>query len=64
MANAPEGPVVKCPSCGAPVCWAPASAFRPFCSGRCRDQDWLAWATESYRVVGDGAAPDDCGERG
>ena len=27
---------VDCPTCGAPVEWTAASAFRPFCSDRCK----------------------------
>ena len=27
---------VDCPTCGTAVEWAPASAFRPFCSDRCK----------------------------
>ena len=42
--------VVSCPRCGKPVEWKAASAYRPFCSERCRLIDLGAWATESYRV--------------
>jgi endogenous inhibitor of DNA gyrase (YacG/DUF329 family) len=42
--------VVRCPQCGAPVEWTAASAFRPFCSERCRNVDLGAWASEAYRV--------------
>ncbi len=42
--------VVKCPTCSKPVEWRPESAFRPFCSARCRQIDIGAWATESYRI--------------
>ncbi len=42
---------VICPRCGAPVPWVPASAFRPFCSERCKSVDLGAWATERYRVA-------------
>lgn len=38
-----------CPLCRKPVDWN-QSAFRPFCSERCRTQDLGAWSTESYRV--------------
>jgi uncharacterized protein len=41
---------VACPQCGKPVEWGPQSAFRPFCSERCKLIDLGAWATESYRV--------------
>lgn len=42
--------VVKCPNCGKPVPWQPESAWRPFCSARCRQIDLGAWASEAYRV--------------
>jgi endogenous inhibitor of DNA gyrase (YacG/DUF329 family) len=42
--------VVNCPTCGKPVPWVPESAFRPFCSERCRNIDLGAWAAEEYRV--------------
>jgi endogenous inhibitor of DNA gyrase (YacG/DUF329 family) len=41
---------VKCPQCGAPVEWSPASRWRPFCSQRCKMIDLGAWASESYRI--------------
>lgn len=47
----PEEPrVVNCPSCGKPVPWRPDSAWRPFCSKRCKLIDLGAWASERYRV--------------
>lgn len=49
---------VKCPQCGTPVKWEPASKYRPFCSQRCRQLDLGAWASEEYRVAAD-APPDD-----
>jgi endogenous inhibitor of DNA gyrase (YacG/DUF329 family) len=42
--------IVACPSCGKPVAWTVANAFRPFCSERCRLIDLGAWAAERYRV--------------
>jgi endogenous inhibitor of DNA gyrase (YacG/DUF329 family) len=49
--------IVKCPQCGVPVEWTPASKYRPFCSERCRTLDLGAWAAEAYRVPA--AEPDD-----
>ena len=43
---------VACPGCGAPVRWEALSAFRPFCSARCKEADIGAWASERYRVAG------------
>jgi endogenous inhibitor of DNA gyrase (YacG/DUF329 family) len=54
--DAPAGLTVKCPICGAPVAWGPASPERPFCSARCRQADLGAWASDAYRVPG--AEPD------
>lgn len=42
--------IVNCPTCGKPVPWVEQSAFRPFCSERCRQIDLGAWAAEEYRV--------------
>lgn len=42
--------LVKCPTCQKPVRWEAASAFRPFCSDRCRLIDLGAWASESYSI--------------
>lgn len=41
---------VACPRCGNQVAWEPRSAYRPFCSERCKLFDLGAWATEQYRV--------------
>jgi len=36
-----------------------ASAFRPFCSERCRNIDLGAWAAEEYRVPEQEQPPSD-----
>lgn len=41
---------VRCPACGGPSLYAPANAFRPFCSQRCKLQDLGAWASEQFRM--------------
>ncbi|MCB1960802.1 MAG: DNA gyrase inhibitor YacG [Rhodocyclaceae bacterium] len=51
---------VKCPTCGQTVAWRPESAWRPFCSQRCRQIDLGAWASESYRIPA--AMPPEPGE--
>lgn len=58
MSTADEIRTVKCPNCGKPVQWRPESRFRPFCSARCRQIDFGAWASESYRVP---TSPPDSG---
>jgi uncharacterized protein len=49
---------VKCPTCGRSIEWSDQSAFRPFCSERCRLIDLGAWLTEKHAIPGDEAAPD------
>ncbi len=41
---------VQCPTCRVDVIWHAASAFRPFCSDRCRLIDLGEWASESRRI--------------
>ncbi len=45
--------VVKCPGCGADVEWSEASLYRPFCSARCKNKDFIGWANEEKRIGGD-----------
>jgi len=48
---APRNPrIVTCPTCGGDSVYAPENPFRPFCSERCKNVDFGAWASESYRV--------------
>lgn len=46
-------PVVPCPHCGKPVPWTTTSAYRPFCSARCKLIDLGAWASETHRIPGE-----------
>ena len=47
----PETPTrVACPTCGKSVEWTRESAWRPFCSERCKLVDLGGWASEKYRV--------------
>jgi hypothetical protein len=50
--------VVKCPVCQQPVEWTDASPWRPFCSRRCKDSDFCAWAHEEHVIGGDDEGPD------
>ena len=49
---------VACPTCGARVPWTPEAKYRPFCSERCKNMDFGAWASENFRVASE-APPDD-----
>lgn len=42
--------LVTCPQCKGDSVYAPTNAYRPFCSRRCKDIDFGAWADESFRV--------------
>ena len=59
---------VKCPTCRRPVEWTPESAYRPFCSERCRLIDLGAWFDEKHRIpdespgVTDESIPDSAEE--
>jgi len=41
---------VSCPQCQAEVVWQKESAFRPFCSERCRLIDLGDWAEENHKI--------------
>jgi len=41
---------VTCPTCQTAVIWGPQSAYRPFCSDRCRLIDLGEWASETRRI--------------
>jgi len=42
--------VVRCPGCGGDSIYAPTNPARPFCSERCKNMDFGAWASESFRM--------------
>ena len=45
--------VIRCPACGGPSLYAGTNEFRPFCSARCKNNDFGAWASERYAVDAD-----------
>jgi endogenous inhibitor of DNA gyrase (YacG/DUF329 family) len=51
--------MVKCPTCRRPVEWSAESAYRPFCSDRCRLIDLGAWFSEQHKIPDDSDAPPD-----
>lgn len=59
-ANVPER-IVRCPGCGGDSVYASTNPYRPFCSQRCKNADFGAWASEGYRVESQSPsdAPDD-----
>ena len=42
--------IVTCPGCRGPSVYSPDNPYRPFCSQRCKNHDFGAWASEGYRV--------------
>ena len=50
--------IVNCPACGGPSVYAPSNLFRPFCSARCKNVDFGAWASEDFRLPAD-LTPDE-----
>jgi endogenous inhibitor of DNA gyrase (YacG/DUF329 family) len=50
--------IVACPQCGGESIFASSNVYRPFCSERCKNIDFGAWANESFRMEAD-ASPDD-----
>jgi endogenous inhibitor of DNA gyrase (YacG/DUF329 family) len=39
--------------------WSEASAYRPFCSDRCRLIDLGAWISESHKIPDEGATGEE-----
>lgn len=60
---APSGPTVNCPSCGQKTVYAPSNPYRPFCSQRCKNVDFGAWASEQFRVEAVEPPDDEDGSR-
>jgi len=50
--------IVRCPGCGGDSVYTPTNLYRPFCSARCKNSDFGAWASENYRVAARNV-PDD-----
>ncbi len=42
--------IVPCPACGGESVYSANNPFRPFCSERCKNIDFGAWASEAFRV--------------
>lgn len=56
--NTADERIVPCPYCAGDSVFSPRNAFRPFCSERCKNMDFGAWASESFRVPTE-AGPQD-----
>jgi len=45
--------VIRCPGCGGASVYSPDNLFRPFCSARCKNNDFGAWASAAFAVPTD-----------
>lgn len=50
--TSPPVRLVRCPSCRKSVRYDQVNPYRPFCSIRCKNEDIVGWAEESYRIAG------------
>jgi endogenous inhibitor of DNA gyrase (YacG/DUF329 family) len=61
----PTSRVVRCPTCRKSARYDATNIYRPFCSARCKNEDIIGWAEESFRIAeestdeegGESAAP-------
>jgi endogenous inhibitor of DNA gyrase (YacG/DUF329 family) len=44
---------IACPQCGEQTVWSDDNECRPFCSPRCKNTDFIAWANEEQRISED-----------
>jgi endogenous inhibitor of DNA gyrase (YacG/DUF329 family) len=51
--------IVVCPVCKGDSVYAPSNLFRPFCSQRCKNIDFGAWASEGFRMPADAPLEDE-----
>jgi endogenous inhibitor of DNA gyrase (YacG/DUF329 family) len=51
--------IVRCPTCGGEALYAASNPARPFCSVRCKNNDFGAWASEAYGVEAKPSEDDD-----
>ena len=49
----PRRRIVVCPGCKGDSLYDLSNPYRPFCSVRCKNMDFGAWADEGFRVAAD-----------
>lgn len=47
---------VRCPGCGVDCVYAVENPYRPFCSSRCKNNDFGSWASERFSVDAEAGA--------
>ena len=53
-----ENIFVNCPTCKAQIKWIDSNSERPFCSERCKNNDFIGWAHE-YKSINGNSSYDD-----
>jgi endogenous inhibitor of DNA gyrase (YacG/DUF329 family) len=51
--------IIRCPGCGGPSIYSADNAYRPFCSARCKNNDFGAWASGGYAVPANSDTSDE-----
>jgi hypothetical protein len=49
---------VPCPSCKKPTIYSKDNPSRPFCSKRCKDEDFIDWSNEERKIAGNSVYDD------
>lgn len=49
---------INCPTCKTRLQWRQDNPYRPFCSERCKNRDFIAWANEDRQIAGDSSVSD------
>lgn len=57
----PQVRTVRCPACSGESRYAADNPWRPFCSERCKNLDFGAWASAHYRVTTQPSVDDEDG---
>lgn len=60
--NTPRPRIITCPTCRGDSLYAADNPYRPFCSQRCKNNDFGAWASEAFRVPAPLQRDDDASE--
>ena len=53
-----QAKLVSCPNCKTNIIWSSNNPNRPFCSERCRNKDFVAWANQENAMAGDSTYDD------
>ena len=54
----------NCPNCSIVIKWSDEFPERPFCSKRCKNNDFIDWANEEKKIAGNPSYEDVFSEGG